>query len=129
MANGRQSFESDRVSNSETAATIKSCYQQTKYILDPHTAVGITVSHRSLARSSAPHISLSTAHPAKFSEVVTLSLKDDPSFDFESQVLPDELKALSTMESRVTDVSNSWQEVREIVKGFAEADMKAEADA
>ncbi|KAJ5991785.1 threonine synthase [Penicillium sp. IBT 35674x] len=129
MANGRQTFESDRVSNSETAATIKSCYQQTKYILDPHTAVGITVSHRSIARSSAPHISLSTAHPAKFSEVVTMSLKDDPSFDFESQVLPEELKALSTMESRVTDVSNSWQEVREIVKGFAEADMKAEADA
>ncbi|KAJ5925864.1 threonine synthase [Penicillium verhagenii] len=127
MANGRQTFESDRVSDSETAGTIRSCYQQTKYVLDPHTAVGITASHRSIARSSAPHISLSTAHPAKFSEVVTLALKDEAGFDFETQVLPDELKALSTKESRVTDVSNSWEEVGEIVKGFAEADMKAEA--
>ncbi|PYH88973.1 threonine synthase [Aspergillus ellipticus CBS 707.79] len=118
LTNGRLIFESDRVSNAETSATIKSCYEETKYVLDPHSAVGITVAQRSLARVSAPthHISLSTAHPAKFSDVVTAALKDEPGFDFEAQVLPDELKALLKKETRVTKVENSWEAVREILK-------------
>lgn len=127
MANGRRTFESDRVSDAETLETIRSCYQQTKYILDPHSAVGITAAHRSMARANTHHISLSTAHPAKFSEVVTLALKDEAGFDFENQVLPDELKALAHKESRILHVGNSWQEVREIVKRLAEEDLNAQA--
>ncbi|KAH8700391.1 threonine synthase [Talaromyces proteolyticus] len=129
LENGRLTFESDRVSNSETVETIRSCYKQTKYILDPHTAVGITVAKRSLARTSGhiQHISLSTAHPAKFSEVVTSALKDEAGFNFEEQVLPDELKALSSKETRVTTVDNSWEAVREIVKSQTEEDLQAES--
>lgn len=127
MANGRRTFESDRVSDAETLETIRSCYQKSNYVLDPHSAVGITAAHRSMARAKTHHISLSTAHPAKFSEVVTLALKDEAGFDFENQVLPDELKALANKESRVLDVGNSWQEVREIVKRLAEEDLKAQA--
>jgi threonine synthase len=128
MENGRRTFESDRVSDSETLETIRTFYQQSKYVLDPHTAVGITATQRSMARApSTQHISLSTAHPAKFSEVVTLALKDEAGFDFENQVLPQELKELSEKEARVTEVTNSWKEVREIVKRLAEEDLKAEA--
>ncbi|KAJ5612465.1 threonine synthase [Penicillium lagena] len=129
LDNGRSTFESDRVSNAETIETIKSCYQKTKYILDPHSAVAVTAANRSIARvgSQQHHISLSTAHPAKFSDVVQKALKDEPGFDFDKQVLPDELKTLLTMETRVTEVENSWQKVREIVKSQAEEDMKAES--
>lgn len=127
LENGRRTFESDRVSDSETIEIIKSCYQRTKYVLDPHTAVGTTAAQRSMARASTHHISLSTAHPAKFSEVVTLALENEAGFNFEEQVLPDELKALSRKETRVTEVDNSWKEVREIIKGLAEEDLKAEA--
>ncbi|KAJ5587711.1 threonine synthase [Penicillium hispanicum] len=126
LENGRLTFESDRVSNPQTLETIKSCYEQTKYVLDPHTAVGITVAQRSLARSPIHHISLSTAHPAKFSEVVTSALKGDAGFDFETQVLPDELKALLHKETRVTTVENSWEAVREILKRQAEEVIKAQ---
>ncbi|KAJ5473105.1 threonine synthase [Penicillium sp. IBT 31633x] len=127
MESGRRTFESDRVSDSETLETIKRYYQQFRYVLDPHTAVGITAAQRSMARApSTQHISLSTAHPAKFAEVVTLALKDEAGFDFEGQVLPQELKDLSQKEARVTEVDNSWKEVREIVKRFAEEDLKAE---
>ncbi|KAJ5572388.1 threonine synthase [Penicillium sp. DV-2018c] len=128
MESGRRTFESDRVSDSETLETIKTLYQQTKYVLDPHTAVGIAATQRSMARAPmTQHISLSTAHPAKFSEVVTLALKDEAGFDFENQVLPQELKDLSEKEARVTEVTNSWKDVREIVKRLAEEDLKAEA--
>lgn len=131
LSNGRQIFESDRVSNAETSATIKSCYQETKYVLDPHTAVGITAAHRSISRTGAPthHISLSTAHPAKFSDAVATALKDEASFDFEAQVLPDELKALLKKETRVTDVENSWEAVREIIKAQVAKELKAEENA
>ncbi|KAF7591743.1 threonine synthase [Aspergillus hancockii] len=128
LTNGRQIFESDRVSDPETLATIRSCYQETKYVLDPHSAVGVTAAQRSIARTSARthHISLSTAHPAKFSDVVTEALKDEAGFNFEAQVLPDELKALLQKETRVTPVENSWQAVREIIKSQVQEDVKAE---
>ena len=132
LENGRRTFESDRVSNAQTLETIKSVYEKTKYVLDPHTAVGITVSQRSVARpgnAAIPHISLSTAHPAKFADVVKEALKGEAGFDFESQVLPDELKALSSKETRVVNVENSWEAVREIVKRQTLEDLEAQAHA
>ncbi|KAB8275343.1 tryptophan synthase beta subunit-like PLP-dependent enzyme [Aspergillus minisclerotigenes] len=131
LENGRSTFDSDRVSNSETVETIKSCYQETKYVLDPHSAVAVTVAKRSLAKtgSNVHHISLSTAHPAKFSEVVESALKGEAGFNFDEQVLPDEFKAFAQKETRVTTVENSWEKVREIVKRQAEEDIKAESSA
>lgn len=128
MENGRRTFESERVSDAQTVETIKSSYNKISYVLDPHSAVGVRASERSIARtdSNAHHISLSTAHPAKFSDVVTKALADEPKFNFEEQVLPDEFKALSTKEKRVTLVENSWEKVRELVKSQVEKDLKAE---
>ncbi|KAJ3571307.1 hypothetical protein NPX13_g5428 [Xylaria arbuscula] len=125
METGRQTFESERVSDEETLETIKSCYSRNSYVLDPHTAVGIAAATRSIAGSSAnvKHISLSTAHPAKFSGAVEAALKDDPKFNFNEQVLPDEFKDLLQMEKRVTFVENSWETVREIVKKQVESDL------
>lgn len=129
LENGRLIFESDRVSDAETVETTKTCYQETKYVLDPHSAVGLTAAKRSIARAgpNVHHISLSTAHPAKFLDAVTLALKDEPGFDFEKQVLPEEFKALPFKEKRVTSVENSWEQVREIIKSQVEEDLKAEA--
>lgn len=129
LENGRRTFESERVSDAETVETIKASYKKTSYVLDPHSAVGVTASERSIARAGAQthHISLSTAHPAKFSGVVTKALADEPNFNFEEQVLPEEFKALSTKEKRVTLVENSWEKVREIVKKQVEEDLKAES--
>ncbi|KAL6701497.1 tryptophan synthase beta subunit-like PLP-dependent enzyme [Trichoderma pleuroticola] len=129
LENGRRTFESERVSDAETVETIKSCYGKTKYVLDPHSAVGVTASERSITRAGPQthHISLSTAHPAKFSGVVTTALGEEPGFNFEEQVLPEDFKALSTKERRVTLVDNSWEKVREVVKAQVEEDLKTES--
>jgi threonine synthase len=126
LENGRGTFESDRVSNQQTLETIRSCYEQIGYVLDPHSAVGVAAAKRSVGRTSShiPHISLSTAHPAKFSEAVKLALKHKSSFDFEKSVLPPELFSLTQMEKRVTMVENSWETVREIVKKQVAEDMR-----
>ena len=71
-----------------------------------------------------PHISMATAHPAKFAEAVKLALKHEDRFDFEKTVLPRELDELTQMEKRVTVVENSWEAVREIVKKQVVEDMR-----
>lgn len=59
------------VTDRDTKKTIKSIYQKTKYICDPHTAVGITAAIKYDGQSGKrPIVILSTAHPAKFREVV-----------------------------------------------------------
>ena len=105
---------------------MKSCYEKTGYVLDPHSAVGIAAAKRSIARTGPHilHISMATAHPAKFAEAVKLALKHEDSFDFEKTVLPRELDELTQMEKRVTVVENSWEAVREIVKKQVVEDMR-----
>ncbi|TGJ79170.1 hypothetical protein E0Z10_g9585 [Xylaria hypoxylon] len=125
MDAGRRTFESERVSDPETLETIRSCYSRTKYVLDPHTAVGVAAALRSITGSGANvnHISLSTAHPAKFSGAVESALKGESNFNFDEQVLPTEFKDLLQKEKRVTFVDNSWEDVREIVKKQVKVDL------
>ncbi|KAH8837130.1 hypothetical protein MCOR27_006757 [Pyricularia oryzae] len=130
MDNGRQVFESERVSDTQTLEMIAEMYKATKYVLDPHSAVGVAGAKRSMSRASnVPHIALSTAHPAKFSGAVELALKDEKEFDFTKQVLPEDFVGLAEKEKRVTEVAANWQEVREIVKKQVEEDLKAESSA
>lgn len=127
MEAGRRTFESDRVSDQQTLDTIRSCYEQIGYVLDPHSAVGVAVAKRSMSRANSqiPHIAMSTAHPAKFSEAVKLALKNENNFDFEKTVLPFELSRLTEMEKRVLTVENSWETVRDIVKKQVAQDVSS----
>jgi threonine synthase len=125
LESARKVFDSERVTDAQTLETIKNYYDKVNYVLDPHTAVGIAASERSIAKVGAevPHISLSTAHPAKFSAAVSLALKEASSFSFD-KVIPAELAELANKETRVVNVENSWQTVRDIVIAQAEKDIK-----
>ncbi|KAK3955897.1 tryptophan synthase beta subunit-like PLP-dependent enzyme [Pseudoneurospora amorphoporcata] len=127
LESARRNFESERVSDQETLDTIKSLYQEVGYVLDPHTAVGVEAARRSVKRagSDIPHISLSTAHPAKFSGAVTLALQDEADFDFAAKVLPQEFVGLDQKEKRVNDVANDWTAVRELVRKQVEEELTA----
>ncbi|KAJ9293080.1 hypothetical protein DTO271G3_8215 [Paecilomyces variotii] len=126
LDSAHRSFDSERVSDPQTLETIKNIYDQIGYILDPHSAVGVTAALRSLQRSgpTIPHISLSTAHPAKFAGAVELALKDKEGFNFEKEVLPEEFIGLDKKEKRVIAVENDWQAVRELVKEQVEKEIQ-----
>ncbi|WVQ71413.1 threonine synthase [Cryptococcus sp. DSM 104548] len=104
-------FLAERVSDEQTLSEIRKYYQLPQYgpyVVDPHTAVGLAAQERA-AKKATPgttFITLSTAHPAKFSSAVELALSasDFPSFDFRRDVLPDELKKLEGLEKRVHKV-------------------------
>lgn len=129
----RAEFESERVSNEETIVMTRHAYitfhpshspvsQGTRgrtggYILDPHSAVGVAASLRSIARlPSVHHVSLATAHPAKFSEAVNLALHGLDGYTFD-EVLPAEFVGLEKKEKRVIDLptGKGWQGFGQIV--------------
>jgi len=52
-------------------------------------------------------VSLSTAHPAKFSDAVAEALRSFPTFNFERDVLPVEFQGLLEKKQRVIDVHSA----------------------
>lgn len=65
----KDGFSAGRADNATVDRTIQSVLADSGYLLDPHTAVGVSVA-RQLGNSSAPMVVLSTAHPAKFPDAV-----------------------------------------------------------
>ena len=130
-------FESERVSNEETITTIRDIYRtcdflntkdkkSSRCILDPHSAIGIEASVRSIRRNpDTYHISLATAHPAKFSNAVDLALRGEDDYDF-GVVIPQEFVGLEDKEKRVTHVpvGAGWEGVREIVKTEVDQELR-----
>lgn len=151
LAAAKQDFDSERVSDKQTIQTIKDVYSQSSqpapetapattgtqhkghYILDPHSAIGIAASLRSITacQDSAQktggaeihHVSLATAHPAKFSHAVELALRDVEGFSFNT-VLPEQFVGLEEMEKRIIDSPADWEKVKEIVRKEVEAEVK-----
>lgn len=114
-------FDSERVTNQEIVQTIKRVYSATpeKYVVDPHTAVGVASTYRFLQTDSGEfqYISLSTAHPAKFSEVVNMALNEFEGYSFDRDVLPQDLKDLSTKLKLINLIENaSAESVKQAIK-------------
>jgi threonine synthase len=71
-----RAFAAGRGTVAETAATIRKYHREFGYLLDPHTAVGVTVAERHLA-ADVPTLCLATAHPAKFKDAIVQALGAD----------------------------------------------------
>ena len=59
-----------------TLATIRTFYRDHRYLLDPHSAVGVFVGRRHLSPDE-PMICLATAHPAKFAQALSDATGED----------------------------------------------------
>jgi threonine synthase len=72
LADFRHDVDAVSISDEETLQEIRTTYEKTSYILDPHTAVGVAAARRAMEwMSDAPPIIVAaTAHPAKFPDVV-----------------------------------------------------------
>lgn len=65
----KKDFDAHCVNDDETLKTIRTIYEQTGELLDPHTAVGMASAQACSTRT--PLVTLATAHPAKFPDAVT----------------------------------------------------------
>ncbi len=73
LSAARGLFDSFRLGDNETLATIAQVYKETAYLLDPHTAIGVKAARQTRREKQTPMISLATAHPAKFPESIKLA--------------------------------------------------------
>jgi threonine synthase len=66
-------FSSSRTDDAEIKKIISGIYQEYAYIVDPHTACGLTQWN-----SGSPQLVLATAHPAKFPDTIIESIGSEP---------------------------------------------------
>ena len=103
-----------KATEADVGEAMRGALDKTGELLDPHTSVGIHVANEFEANSTAPLVTLSTAHPAKFPDAVREMTGQDaplPShvgdlFEREERlhVLPNDLAAVQTFISEHTSV-------------------------
>ena len=104
-------FDSNSTDDSKIKEIIKNVNEEANYTVDPHTATGVNAA-RELGYSGDaenPIIILSTAHPAKFPDVVKEVLGESPE-------LPSHLSDLMEREERFTQLPNNIEEVKQYIK-------------
>lgn len=70
LAKAREIFAGCSVSEDETRATMAALFQKHNMVIDPHTAIGVHAARNRRGDPDEPMVVLSTAHPAKFPDVV-----------------------------------------------------------
>ena len=70
LAKARELFSSYRLDDEAMVKVIAEVWENTEYLLDPHTAVGVEAARKTRRRNDIPMVCLATAHPAKFPEAV-----------------------------------------------------------
>ncbi|MBM3617711.1 MAG: threonine synthase [Alphaproteobacteria bacterium] len=94
----QKGFASGRAGDAETSATIRRVLEQSDYLADPHTAVGIAAAEK-VARDGETIVVLSTAHPAKFPDAVERACGITPA-------LPPHMDGLMTAAERYDTLEN-----------------------
>jgi len=105
-----EDFLATAVTVADTVAAIRSAYQGSGYVADPHTAVGLAAAQRFPAIGS--RICLATAHPAKFPETVNQAVGADVARH-------PRLQALEGRESRTTQVPASVEAIKAFIRDHA----------
>ena len=106
----QKEFSAFSCDDEQTAHIIKTLYEQSNIILDPHSAVGYDASlqHQHKTKSDAVYITLATAHPAKFPDAVHNATGIHPK-------LPHHIKDLFTQPERFVRCNNNSEDVKEYI--------------
>ena len=110
VSNIRAQIYSDSVSDEQTLQTIRDCYAENQYVLDPHGAVGMTVSNRYHKQNNKNQtiITLETAHPGKFAD----SVKKAQNIDLE---LPATLRAAMDRKKVAKKISTDYNDFKSLI--------------
>ncbi|MCG3171461.1 MAG: Threonine synthase [Pseudomonadales bacterium] len=70
MQAARAEFASFAVDDAMTCETIARVFEESEYLLDPHSAIGVRAARECRGSRAVPIVTLATAHPAKFPEAI-----------------------------------------------------------
>lgn len=110
----RRDFFGAGISDSETRETIADSYRKSGLLLEPHGAVAWRALELYLKETQSErtesffHVSLETAHPAKFSEEINNILGFSPK-------IPDSLIQIENKPENYTVVENNYVKLRELI--------------
>ncbi len=107
MAAIRADFAAARAGEEATAEAIATTLARSGYLLDPHSAVGVSVARR-LREAETPMVTLATAHPSKFPAAVKQAAGVEPA-------LPLWLADLYQKPERVSVLDNDQAAVEEFI--------------
>ena len=99
-------FISESLSEEETKLIINKVYKNKKILIDPHTAVGLGVLKKISLKGNT--MILATAHPSKFSEVVTKSTNFKPE-------LPEKLKNILIKKESYEKLPNDLKTIQKYI--------------
>ncbi|MFJ4044276.1 threonine synthase [Microbacterium sp. NPDC089987] len=97
--------------HADRLATIRSVYEETGEIIDPHTADGVKVA-REHVEAEVPMLVLETARPEKFAETITEAIGVELEFS-------PELREMMDAPQRVTEMADDEQALRAFVAEHA----------
>jgi len=101
-------FAADSADQQQVLDTIGTTWRDHKYLLDPHSAVGVSVARRLAAGGDDPIVCLATAHPAKFPAAIRQATGQDlarhPAID-----------RLMKLPTRCAEIDNDAEQVRKFI--------------
>jgi len=109
MAKARELFDSYAVDDETTSQTIKDVFEESEYLLDPHTAIGVKAARETRRDKNIPMITLGTAHPVKFTDAIDKAGLASPS-------LPPHLSDLLEREESYSVLENDLKAVQNFVE-------------
>ncbi len=102
-------FAAGKCGEAETIETIRRPFEETGTLVDPHTAVGLFAGQNCRKDSHIPLVTLSTAHPAKFPDVVEKATGERPA-------LPKHMSDLFAREERFAQLPNDIETVKSYIR-------------
>ena len=101
-------FSSDRCSDQEIKEQIKNTYEESGYLLDPHTATGVRASNN-LESKEELVVTMATAHPAKFGKAIEGAI---PGHDLN---IPKRLNIVFDKKESYEVLSEDYEEVKQFI--------------
>ena len=105
----QQIFDSASIDDSATCETIKEVYNDSGYLLDPHTAIGVRAARELNADRSVPMIILATAHPVKFPDAIIAAGLNPPALPAHLTDLFERKEAFDVIENDLASVQQYLQ--------------------
>ena len=102
-------FVAERLDDTETLDVIRSTYELTGMLIDPHTAVGVGAARRVQPSIGGPIVTMATAHPAKFPDAVERATGIRPQ-------LPEHLSDLMVRPEFITELPNHLEVVQQFIE-------------
>ena len=108
LTQARELFASFKQEDPDTLETIQQVFQESGYLLDPHSAIGVAAARSINEGKNQPVVCLATAHPAKFPEAILKAGMEQPE-------LPPHMADLFDRSEQYTVVDNDLQGLQNYV--------------